>query len=158
MTEDNLPFLEGTALLREGRAIEAVPHLEQAYELQRDDIDVAINLSGAYILTKKFKSAAKILERATDQNPDNAMAWINLGAAYLGNPVLARDEDQKRAIAAFEHALAIDHVAQSVAYNIGLIYRDRGEASEAIFWFRQAVEHDPQDRDAKRWLNKLETA
>jgi tetratricopeptide (TPR) repeat protein len=158
MTEDTLAFLQGTALLREGRAIEAVPHLEQAYELHPDDVDVAINLSGAYILTKKFKRAVRILEPATDQAPDHAMAWINLGAAYLGNPVLARDEDQKRAIAAFECALAIDPAAHSVAYNIGLIYRDRREKGEAIYWLRQAVEHNPQDRDAKRLLDRLEAA
>ena len=158
MTEINSAFLQGTALLRERRAIEAIPYLEEAYELQPDDVDVTINLSGAYILTKKFKKAVNILEPATNQAPDQAMVWINLGAAYLGNPVLAQDEDQKRAIAAFERALAINPAAHSVAYNIGLIYRDRREKGEAIYWLRQAVKHNPQDWDAKRLLDRLEAA
>jgi len=156
MTEETQEFIKGTALLREGRAIEAVPYLEQAFELHPDDVDVAINLGGAYILARKFKRAVKVLEPAVDQVPDHAMAWINLGAAYLGNPVLARDEDQKRAITAFERALAIDPAAHSVAYNMALIYRDRRDRDEAIYWLRQAIEHNPQDRDAKRLLDRLE--
>lgn len=158
MTEANSAFLQGTALLRERRTIEAIPYLEEAYELQPDDVDIAINLSGAYILTKNFKKAVNILESTANQAPGHAMVWTNLGAAYLGNPVLARDADQKRAIAAFERALEIDPAAYSVAYNIGLIYRDRREKGEAIYWMRQAVEHNPHDRDAKRLLDKLEAA
>jgi tetratricopeptide (TPR) repeat protein len=158
MAEVELLFLQGTTLLRDGHVTDAIPYLEQAYELQPSDVDVAINLSGAYILTKKFQKAVKILESAVSEEPDHAMVWINLGAAYLGNPVLARDEEQKRAIAAFERALTIDPVAHSVAYNIGLIYRDRHEKGEAIHWMRQAVKHNPNDRDARNLLNRLEAA
>jgi len=147
----------GTELLHQGRAAEAVPHLELALKIKPGDLDSIINLSGAYIMTKKFKKAVTILERFAEQYPDHTSIWINLGAAYLGNPILARDQEQVRAIAAFEHALEIDPVAHSVAYNIGLIYRDRREKEKAIRWFRQAVMHNPQDRDARKLLKKMET-
>ena len=148
--------LQGTTLLHRGLAIESVPYLEQAYALQPDELDVAINLSGAYIMTKKFKKAAAILEPISRHMPDHSKVWINLGAAYLGNPVLAREEEQEKAIFAFERALEIDPIAPSVAYNIGLIYRDRRETDKAIYWFHQAVRHDPRDKDALSLLRRLE--
>jgi tetratricopeptide (TPR) repeat protein len=82
--------------------------------------------------------------------------WINLGAAYLGNPILATDEQQLKAISAFQRALQIDPFAPSAAYNIGLIYIDRQERDKAIAAFRLAAKSDPGDMDAKRLLARLE--
>ena len=112
-------------------------------------------MSGAFILTKKFKQAAKLLEGLRDKDPENAMIWTNLGAAYLGNPVLADDKMQLEAIAAFEQALALDPIAPNVAYNIGLIYRDRHEKETAIAWFERAIQANPKDKDARMLIKKL---
>ena len=153
--EFEMAFKRGTTLLHQGQAAKSVPYLEQAFTLQPDNFDAAINLSGAYILTKKFKKAVATLEPVSVKMPDHARVWINLGAAYLGNPVLARVEEQEKAISAFEHALEVDPTAPSVAYNIGLIYRDRKETDKAIYWFDQAVKNDPRDKDARSLLRKL---
>jgi tetratricopeptide (TPR) repeat protein len=81
--------------------------------------------------------------------------WTNLGAAYLGNPVLATDEQQRKAIGAFRQAYELDPRTPSVAYNIGLIYRDRKALAKALKWFRRALEADPHDRDARNILQRL---
>ncbi len=151
-------FRQGTRLLHQGQSKEAIPYLEKAVALQPEDNDAAINLGGAYIMTKKFKKASAVLEPLSRQYPNNAKIWINLGAAYLGNPVLARDVEQEKAIFAFEQALKLDPIAPSVAYNIGLIYRDRKNKDQAIYWFGQAVKHNPKDQDARTLLRKLEAA
>ena len=148
-------YIQGTRLLHVNNAIQAVELLEKAHELRPDHIDAAINLGGAYILSARFKPAVEVLERAVHEDPNHAMAWINLAAAYLGNPVLARDEEQLKAIAAFNRALDLRPASPSVAYNIGLIYRDRKEWKEAEFWFRKAVETDPTDQDATNLLQKM---
>lgn len=148
-------FQQGTELLHQGKAAQAVPYLKQAHEQQPLHVDAAINLSGAYILTKKFSKAVAILEPLSQQVPDHAMIWTNLGAAYLGNPVLAREKDQRQAIEAFKKALEINPVAPNVAYNLGLIYRDRKEIEQAIHWFRRAVQANPNDRDARILLRRL---
>jgi tetratricopeptide (TPR) repeat protein len=85
------------------------------------------------------------------------MVWINLGAAYLGNPVLATSDQQLQAIAAFERALELDPVAPSVHYNLGLIYVDRGQRGLAMTAFRKALQTNPLDHDARRWLARLES-
>lgn len=148
-------FREGTHLLHQGKVTEAQPLLEEAHKLDPDHMDTALNLSGVYILTKKFRKAVALLERFSEEYPEEAMLWTNLGAAYLGNPVLAREEDQLRAIGAFEKALVANPVAPNVAYNIALIYRDRKETDEAITWFKKAIQANPNDQDARNLLRSL---
>ncbi len=148
-------FRRGTQLLHQNQPQEALPYLERAYQLDPQHVDAGINLSGAYILTQQFRKAVAVLEPLSQQVPQHVMVWINLGAAYLGNPILARDEQQLPAIAAFEKALALNPAAPSVAYNLGLIYRDRQEREQAIYWFRRALQANPQDRDAQMLLRRL---
>ena len=149
-------FREGTRLLHQGKTADALPLLEKAYQLEPTNVDAAINVCGAYILTKRFKRAVEVLEPMSDSAPDNAMIWTNLGAAYLGNPVLARDEEQLRAIEAFKKAYDLNPATPNVAYNIGLIYRDRKETDQARYWLQQALKANPNDRHAKRLIEKLD--
>ena len=146
----------GARLLEEGKAQEALPYLEQAYELDGESVPVLINLGGAYIVAGQHKKACPPLEAARDREPHNPMIWTNLGAAYLGNPVLASDDAQMNAIRAFERAVEINPAAPNVHYNLGLIFLDRGDEELAAAAFRQALEVNPYDRDARYWLEQLD--
>ena len=148
-------FSQGTRLLHQKDPQHAALLLEHACELRPNHLDAAINLGGAYILLGRFTEAVRVLERATEIDPDSVQAWTNLGAAYLGNPVLAKDQEQMKAMAAFKKVLAIQPQAPHIAYNIGLIYKDRKEWRTAERWFAQAVEANPGDRDAAALLNKM---
>ncbi len=149
-------FRRGTELLMQGKSAEAIEWLQLAYALDNTHHQAALNLSSAYILAQKFGQAATILEQLSQRDPDNPAIWQNLGAAYLGNPILATDDMQQRAIAAFKQALTLNPVAPHVAYNLGLVHRDRQEHAEAIHWFRRAVQANPQDEDARRLLQRLQ--
>jgi tetratricopeptide (TPR) repeat protein len=146
----------GTRLLQARQPKEALPLLKRAHEIRPDNVDVALNLSSAYIMLGRHRQAVPVLESAVRHDPRNPRLWINLGAAYLGNPVLANDEQQLKAIGAFQRALQIDPFAPSAAYNIGLIHADRDERDKAIAAFRLAARSDPGDLDAKRLLKKLQ--
>lgn len=147
---------QGAKLLEQGRAQEAIPHLERAYHLDAENVAVLINLGGAYVMVGRHREAIPLLESARDAEPDNAMIWINLGAAYLGNPVLATSDQQMQAISAFEQALALNPAAPNVHYNLGLIFMDRNEPDLAAAAFRRAAHVNPFDRDAHYWLRRLE--
>ena len=151
----NQELNRGARLLGQGRAQQAQAILERLSQVRPDDLSVAINLGGAYILNKQFSRAVPILEAVVEREPCNAMVWTNLGAAHLGNPVLATAEQQDKAIAAFERALECDPAAPHVAYNLGLIYRDRNDRDRAIYWFTRALQANPLDRDARRILERL---
>jgi tetratricopeptide (TPR) repeat protein len=148
-------YRRGSELLHRRQPAEATPILERAHELDPDHHEAALNLSGAYILTGQFAKAAPILEKLAERDPDNPSIWTNLGAAYLGNPVLASDEQQRRAIRAFEHALRLDPVTPHVAYNLGLIYRGRQERERARYWFGRALVANPHDENARTLLGRL---
>ena len=154
--ETQLLLKRGTQLLQRGQNQEATAVLEKARALDNTNSDVALNLGGAYILTKKFKQAVALLQPLSEQEPHNVMVWTNLGAAYLGNPILARDEEHNKAIAAFEKAFEINPAAPHVAYNLGLIYRDRKEYTTAIAWFNKAIQANPADQDARNIKARLE--
>ena len=146
----------GARLLGQGKANEAIPHLERAYQLDNASVPAKINLGGAYVLAGRHEKAVPLLEAARDAEPQNVMIWINLGAAYLGNPVLATAKQQMQAIRAFEVALDLNPAAPNVNYNLGLIYVDREERDLAMSAFRRAIQINPYDRDARAWLRKLE--
>lgn len=146
----------GARLLEQGKADEAIIHLERACELDTTSVPAQINLGGAYIMAGRHQEAVPLLEAARDAEPENAMIWINLGAAYLGNPALATHEQQMQAIRAFQTALKLNPAAPNVNYNLGLIFVDRREHDLAIASFQRAIQVNPLDRDARAWLHKLE--
>jgi tetratricopeptide (TPR) repeat protein len=131
----------GTQALHESDLATAVSLLEQAWQLDYENADVALNLGAAYILSKRFRKAVSILEPLSEREAQNPMVWTNLGAAYLGNPVLAGDE--------------LDPATPNVAYNLGLIHRDRKEHQRALHWFTCAIKADPNDHDARRLAQRL---
>jgi tetratricopeptide (TPR) repeat protein len=151
-------FRRGTQLLHRQELEKAIALLEKAHALDPEHVDAIINLSGAYILTKKFKRAAALLEPLSKREPHHVMVWTNLGAALLGNPILAQEEAQLAAIAAFEQAYALNPAAPNVAYNIGLIYRDRGEKAIAVSWFQKALQANPRDKDAQTLIDGLNSS
>lgn len=95
-TEFREQLAQGARLLHAGKMDEALPHLLRARELEPQNADAALNLSGAYLMSGRFKLALPILEEAVAHSPGNARLWINLGAAQLGNPITATDERQKK--------------------------------------------------------------
>lgn len=146
---------EGAWLLRANRPEEAVSKLLPLYEQAPGNPDVAINLGGAYILLRKWNRAERVLSKAAELHPDNAMIWINLGAAHLGDLELSGPQQQRRAIRAYERALSADPQAPNVHYHLGLIYRDQRNWERAAGYFALALEVNPQDRDAQRWLERV---
>jgi tetratricopeptide (TPR) repeat protein len=149
---------QGARLLAQGRPGEAVAKLERAAALLPEDPDVAINLGGAYILQGRYNKAVQVLERASQVAHDNAMVWTNLAAAHLGNLDLSGPQQQSRAIAAYQRALQIDPTAPNVHYNLGLIYNDRKDWLQAKACFLLALEANPGDTDARKWLTRLAQA
>jgi tetratricopeptide (TPR) repeat protein len=73
----------------------------------------------------------------------------------FGRCILGQSGAGQKAITAFERALAINPITPNVAYNIGLIYRDRQDIAQAIHWFRRALQANPNDRDARRILQRF---
>lgn len=118
-------------------------------------IDVLINLGGAYILQRKWNKAVRVLKNATHIHPQNAMLWMNLGAAQLGRLELSGPKQQADAIVSFQRALEINPQTANAHYQIALIYKDQGNFEQALTYFEAAFEVQPNDQDAEFWIKKL---
>lgn len=146
---------ESARYLTQNRPGEAINKLNPLYEQKPDDPDVLINLSGAYILQRKWDKAVRLLEKGVKAHPKNAMLWMNLGAAQLGRLETAGPRQQERAIRAYQKALQADGETPNAHYHLGLIYKERGELVRAAAFFQRALEVDSNDRDARTWLDRL---
>ena len=145
-------FQTSIQLLHEGRSAEAMELLESLYEQNPGDIEVAMNLGGAYILQQRYQDARAVLETAARADPDNANIWVNLAAARLGPLEESNRAQQDDAIAAYERALAVRPDVVNVHYMLGLIYRARQDNLHAAAHFARALEQNPNDNDARRML------
>ena len=146
---------ESARLLRANRPGEAIAVLEPLQADLPDDPDIAINMGGALILQRKWSKAVKILKRAVEVSPDNVLLWTNLAAAYLGRLETSGPKHQARAIAAYERALGLDPSTPNVHYHLGLIYKQQGNLSRSSAMFQRALEVNPEDRDARFWMERL---
>lgn len=146
---------ESARLLRANRPGEAIAVLEPLQADMPDDPDIAINMGGALILQRKWAKAVEILKKGVDASPENVLLWTNLAAAYLGRLETSGPKHQARAIAAYEKALWIDPSTPNVHYHLGLIYKQQGNLSRSSAMFQRALEINPNDRDARYWMEKL---
>lgn len=146
---------ESARLLGQNRPGEALKLLLPLFRVAPQHPDVLINLSGAYVLQRRWNKAVQVLTKAVEHHPDNPMLWMNLGAAELGRLETAGPRQQERAIAAYERALAVDAETPNAHYHLGLIYKERGELSRAAAFFQRALEVNPADQDARVWLDRL---
>ena len=146
---------ESARLLRANRPGEAIAVLEPLRADLPNDPDIAINLGGALILQRKWSKAVQMLKKAVDVSPENVLLWTNLAAAHLGRLETSGPKHQARAIAAYEKALGIDPSTPNVHYHLGLIYKQQGNLSRSSAMFQRALEINPDDRDARFWMEKL---
>ena len=146
---------ESARLLRANRPGEAIAVLEPLRADLPNDPDIAINLGGALILQRKWSKAVQILKKAVDFSPENVLLWTNLAAAHLGRMETSGPKHQARSIAAYEKALGIDPSTPNVHYHLGLIYKQQGKLSRSSAMFQRALEINPDDRDARFWMEKL---
>jgi predicted Zn-dependent protease len=96
--QPNNPYLyelKGQILFESGRAAEAEPAHRRSVELKSDAPLLHMNLGQALLAEDnpvKVDEAIRELRRASDEEPDNAFAWMLLAQAYdrKGSPGMAR--------------------------------------------------------------------
>lgn len=125
------------ALLREGRAEEALACLRQAHAKGPDEVR-ALNLMGtACHRLKRYEEAAAYYEQAAARQPGNVAIRINLGNAL----VELRRYDH--ALAAFRKAAKLQPALAGAQLNIGLVLRQLSRLAEARDHLAKAVVLDP---------------
>jgi tetratricopeptide (TPR) repeat protein len=111
---------------------------QHALEVAADNAIARNNMGHAILQAHGEPREAEFhLRQALHFNPNYGRAWANLGVA------LARQDQTKQAIAAFERALEIHPNMTHTRNNLGLALAKLGQNDAAIEQFRQIIADDP---------------
>lgn len=89
-----------------------------------------------------FDEAEALYKRATELDPQLAIAYTNLGNIRF------RRGDEPGAEQLYRKALEIDDRQPEAHYNLGYVMLERGYASRAVTYFEAAIKADPKFADA----------
>lgn len=161
----------------------ATPHTNYAKALiERNEIDKAKNellitlklkvrpdqtssiydlLGVAEMKENNYEKAEEYLRKSLTANPQNSMAYNNLGVLYLSmsggcneseNP---RKEPLYKAIKCFNEALTISPGFIQPKFNLGLCYLKLGDFDKAESYFNSVIEADPRNKLAAQSVQYL---
>lgn len=128
----------GRALLREGRAAEALAQFDQAVRLGPDSAEVRTNRGDALEQTGRTADAQAEYQAAAKLDPRFAGARYNLGRALLqsGHPAEAAAE--------LRVAVGLDAGYAAAHNNLGLALARLGQWPEAMAEYREALRLKPE--------------
>ena len=86
---------------------------------------------------KKYSEAIALYEEAISNYRNFPSAWLNLGVMHM------KSGNSLQAVEAFNAAADIDPTDPRPVFNIGAIYEDKYYYKEAISFYNQALERDP---------------
>lgn len=133
MAHNNLALV----LLADGRAAEAVPHLEAALRLRPNFPEALNNLAGQYVDQGRAAEARALAEKALALLPRYPDALNTRGRALLALG------DAAAATRSFEDAVRLNPRFATAWCNLGLAAMNRGRPAEALPHFQRAAELDP---------------
>ncbi len=95
--------------------------------------------------------AIDLLEKAKDEDPEDAQIHSYLGAAYN------QKGDKVRSIFSFEEALRLEETPRNY-FNLGLAYQSVNRTDEAIRQYNMALDIDPDYKQARTAVDRLKEA
>lgn len=124
-------------LLANGRFETLMPWLEQAHRHWPDQPALSYRLGRAHYLQGTYDAARKAFRAATEQAPDFAEAWFQLG-------LVAQDTNRPEAAAkAYRRALAAQPSMHEAALNLGISEQERGNIEAALDAYAKAFQSHP---------------
>ena len=126
-------FLLGYVLFREQRARDSLAEFTAAAKYRRPKADEFMAIASDYVLLGDYVDADKWFSEVTKEKPDDPEAWYLLGRTEYN------ESDYPRAIASFEHALALHPHYIEAENNLGLAWRDLRQLDKAKVAFQTAI-------------------
>ena len=141
----------GTALLLQGKPLEALPHLEAALALRPDMADNRLNLGVALERLGRRAEAERHYREVLRRSPDMAKAWFNLASLLVSANRLEEAE------AAYRGGLRLQPGHVAATYNHGLVLERLGRTAEALRAFQQVLRLDPGNAQASQIARMLQS-
>jgi Flp pilus assembly protein TadD len=124
-------------------------HLQKGEDQEKQRIST-LNSYGIYLASEgRTKEAGDALKEAIALDPEDAMAYLNLGN------VMDQIDEKENAEKLYRKAISLDAENILAHYNLGLLLSDLGKLKDAEMEFGAAVRIDPADSDACRQYKKV---
>jgi tetratricopeptide (TPR) repeat protein len=144
---DQLWMLLGTAHLRGRDPAGAVEPLRKSVELKSDSVVNRYHLGVALFTLRRHREAAQSLREAIRLKPD-AQAYALLAACDQ------REGNQAAAIDALRESVRLAPHDAKTQFNLGALMAQQRKFSQAIEHFERAVELNPDDQRAAKFLQE----
>lgn len=139
----------GVARYHSGDFDKARELFEQAVQLDTRFAEAFNNLGLALTELGEHDEATVAFETAVEIDPELGAGYNNLGY------VLYRQENFEAAIEMYKEAIGRHHDTSSAYTNLGNAYQKLGRTEEAVEAWQHAVEADPGNERAKRYLERF---
>ena len=131
---------------------EAISHMDSALKGDPGNTHYLAQLGRMFIAAGEFSNAVELLEDACNREPDNYKFQFSLAAAY-GKRAM---QDIDASIRHWKIARDLDPDDPRLYRNMGIAFFTRGMLKEAADAFAKALEKNPEDSIAKRYLEFAE--
>jgi serine/threonine protein kinase/tetratricopeptide (TPR) repeat protein len=106
-------------------------------------------------VTGNIDFAIQLFEEALKLDPRFALAQAGLGEAFwMKYEATGENVWVSRALAASDHALVLDPHQAQVRVSLGIVYHGTGKIQSAVEEFERAIELQPLNDNAYRWLGR----
>lgn len=138
-------YMLGAVALDNGRAAEALPHLQAAAELDSQQVGILRALGMAHFTLQHWEAAVQAFQRALQLGLNDPGILNNLGSALKE---LGRVQE---AIQAYREALRLSPESAGVHNNLAIALNANHDYKAAIQSYRRSTQLDPKNADV--WAN-----
>ncbi len=135
----------------------ALPYFNTAVSLNNSDINLINSRGMCYYYSERFELAIKDFKRVLKLDPNNYMAYNNMGSATYNNQNIANASliDLKAAEGYFNKSVEIKPDFQMAIRNRGIVRFHLDKLDESYKDLLYASQLDPKDENAHYYLGKL---
>lgn len=118
-------------------------------ERLREGSNSKMYVAQRFMEQRMYQQAALVFAEVVAEDPDNADAYLGLGAAH------GQAGNLEKAMEAIEEAVRLDPGESRSHYNLAILYVTKGDVDKALEHFRTAVEINPGNTDAHLALARI---
>ena len=147
----------GNMLVLDKKFDDALPYYNKAVKMNDSDINLFNSRGMCYYYADKFELAIKDFRRVIKLDPNNYIAYNNIGSATYNNQNIAEASvvDLKLAEAQFNKSLELKPDFELANRNRGIVRYHLDKIDEAYNDLLYATQLDPNDESAQYYLGKV---
>ncbi|MBC7383209.1 MAG: tetratricopeptide repeat protein [Bacteroidia bacterium] len=120
-----------------------------AIQLAPDNLDFCNKRSTVYIQQHKFAEAINLLESNLKKQPEQEVAWVNLGFAYLNL------QNKNKAMKCYNRALSLNPDFGQALMNRAALFNLLGQKQKAVIDLKHILLFEPDNTVVKKLLQAL---